>query len=427
MLLGFFTHFFLGSNNILITRLIFQIMPEDENVGYNSMINFFIAVFALFFGFAGGWLIDLGQGFTLFELPNRYSLMFLLDAVLGIVVFGLALHVKESGSLSSRDTADIFLSIDGFRAYMAISKLDRIKNPTKRKTVLLSIGMNANSIATSEITSILSSPLTSAKAEMIKALFDHPRPALLPYLMEEAESDDSYNRIEALFALGAYSGKQVEQFLLKIFREDPDPLIRSNAAKSLGRVHCRAALPEIREQMQNTKKLRERMNYIIGLKNLDPSGSYLRDIFEAGCEGQGWRYRQTIYSLYAEMVGAYPSLADIYKLKNQKIGSGIRDFLDETRDIPGFFTFHKELVNSFMKESWAPVWAVSRDLLERCEVTGWVACIKEAILTFINRAEGGLTAAATGVTYVPDYDDALAVVYFTYTVLHEEFTGIKPL
>ncbi|MDY0372383.1 MAG: MFS transporter, partial [Sphaerochaetaceae bacterium] len=50
--LGFLSNFFLSVINILIRRLIASIIPDDEGVGFNSMVNFVIAFLALFAGLA---------------------------------------------------------------------------------------------------------------------------------------------------------------------------------------------------------------------------------------------------------------------------------------------------------------------------------------------------------------------------------------
>jgi MFS family permease len=56
--LGFVTNFFLSSVNLLVVRLIAQVMPDDDAVPFNAMVNFVIALFALAAGFLSGLMAN---------------------------------------------------------------------------------------------------------------------------------------------------------------------------------------------------------------------------------------------------------------------------------------------------------------------------------------------------------------------------------
>ncbi|HBO36573.1 MAG TPA: MFS transporter, partial [Sphaerochaeta sp.] len=59
--LGFFTNFFVALISLLTFRLVAQVMPDDETVAFNSMVNFVIAIIAFFVGIFSGFLADKGE------------------------------------------------------------------------------------------------------------------------------------------------------------------------------------------------------------------------------------------------------------------------------------------------------------------------------------------------------------------------------
>lgn len=63
LFMGLVTGFFLNSNNMLTNRLIVRVLPEGDTVGYNSMINFVVALISIGIGTGGGiWRITRGDG-----------------------------------------------------------------------------------------------------------------------------------------------------------------------------------------------------------------------------------------------------------------------------------------------------------------------------------------------------------------------------
>ncbi|MCD4727754.1 MAG: MFS transporter, partial [Pirellulales bacterium] len=214
-ILGFLVIFMVNANNMLAGRLILKYMPEKEAVGFSSMVNFIIAIISLILGVAGGRLIDYGPiGSSL--LLNQYSWTFFLAAGFSLLSFVFALRVRDSSSLSGKDAASIMLSVYGLRAYMNISRLQKIEDPVRKRTVLLSIGSNRNDAATGEIKRIMLSPFSSEKVEMIRGLFDHPRLSLLPLLLKDAVDEGSYTRSDSVFSLGAFPGKETEEILVSL-------------------------------------------------------------------------------------------------------------------------------------------------------------------------------------------------------------------
>ncbi len=408
--LGFFTNFFLMTSNVLVSRVVVNTMPEDETFGYNSMINFMMALFSAVSGFLGGALIDTGQRMDI-PVINSYGLLFVLAIILSLAVTFLSVRLIDRGSLTARQAAAIFFSFEGLRAYIDIGKMKNTSNPVKKKTVLLSISGNEAPFVTEELKKILAMPLSASKGEVIKSLFSHPRPALLPYLLKEAADSGSYHQLKAIFALGAYPEKEVEDLLVRLL-DDSDSAVRSNAAKSLGRIGNRDLLYKVKILAESAESAWDRINYLIALKNMDENGEYLKDLFTKAAKGPQGIFSQTYFSLVADVYGMVPSLSGIYQAENLETGKGFGVFLDGTRDIQPFYIGHDKLLPWFKDKDFVSIERFClRSLKEPAEglkeKAPFMVNIRESIIDCFNR--GG---------DVPS-DHIIAAVYFTYQILKE--------
>jgi len=232
--LGFLNMFFLGMVLILIARLFLQSIPDNDRITFASMANFFSAVVAIVTGLCGGYLIDVGETYQ-FEMINSYGLVFLGVFVLSVCNGIICCFLEEKGSLSVRETAQVLFSTRMLRTYLDIYQFKHTSDPIKKKFILLHIADSDGDLATSEMGKILKNPLSNEKGEVIKSLFLHPRPSLLPEIIREAKDPFSMHQIFAIFALGGFEGEMVEYALTELL-DEPDIHVKSTAAKSLARV-----------------------------------------------------------------------------------------------------------------------------------------------------------------------------------------------
>ena len=297
------------------------------------------------------------------------------------------------------------------RAYNYIGKLNSIEDPVKKKTVILSMSQNDAPIATEEMRSIIASPLSSGKGEVIKSLFNHPRPELLNDLLREAADYGSYHQTKAIFALGAYEDKEVEVFLVGLLNST-DSSVRSSAAKSLGRVGHRDSVEIVRNLASQAERPLDKINYFIALKNMDSSGVVFQNIFRESRSLSNGQFRQTYYSLAADLLDFKPQLSQIYSSKNLQKGDGLRDFLDQTRDLGYFYKHHKDLIQWFADSDWFQIGEFCQKSLRNIEDLNLsdpqlnlrTAVMEEALKLKENESQ-------------TLYDDALSCVYFTYQIL----------
>lgn len=411
IVLGVLLNFFLGVVNILIRRLVAAVIPDDEGVAFNSMVNFVIAFLALFGGLAGGALATLGShvphGFSIGEtaLGNSYLFTFLSALILSILGLALSVRFREKGSLSNRSAAQILFSLHGLRAFMDIDRLDKVTDPVKRKTLLLSIGANLTGVATSEIRKTLASPFSDDKAEVIRGLFDRPRPELVDDLIRDAFDTDSYTQIDAIFALGALKRNKKAEQALAFLLEHGTIMVRSTAAKSLARVtgdaRYLARVAALSDQAVNTM---EELNFLIARNIMDKEGGFFDELFLPARKGMSASFRQTHYAVLAHFLNLKPSLAGLYEQKNLQIEGYLADFLDEARDVPEIESQMETLLSAFNLKEWSRVWAISFAMLRP--------------LTFKNSRLRHVHSAVMDCQTMPraqiDGDDTLAVLYFSY-------------
>ncbi len=405
MILGGMAIFINAVTRMLISRVVVQQTPDSDPVGFNSMVNFMTAISTFFCGLLGGILLDAAELFHL-SLFNRYGYVFACTALLYMISALLAVSLDDKGSLSSRETAALFFSLDSLKAYFAIGKLDRIVDPAQRKSVLLSLGKNYTDLATSEIRELIHEPYSPEKSEMLRSLYYYPRNVLLEDLLSEATDPDRFHRELAVYALGAYRSPRVRAALEQLIH-DVDPRIRSTAAKSLGRIGAHELSSEIRVLFDQADHPVDIMNYIIALHAMDPSGMYLGELFSQRWDARSDIFRQGLYALTAELLSLKPSLEELFSHLNLHHDQGIEDFLVETRDTMNFFTYHRELIAWFQKYEWDALYSFCRGALEQISIDSrgpWYY-LRISLLGYLNREKPQVSGS-----------DALAVLYFTYQI-----------
>ncbi len=392
--LGFFTYFFHALIFQLVGRLIVLSIPEDEKIGYTSMLSFFSALFALCFGIASGLLVDLGErsGFA-----NPFRLMFFTAAGLAFLTGFLCLFVREEGSLSLRETANLFFSPRNLKAFLDIYQFNVTEDPEKRQAILLSLRRSRTHLATSEMRRILRTPLSAEKSDVLKALFTRPRNSLLPEVLAEAEDPGSYHRDTAIFTLGSFRDRRTEQLLIRLL-DDPDPAVRSTAAKSLARIGHRASFAKVEElSRQDVWPPNVAMNYLIALGIMDPEMRHLERLFRIAAPERGERFRQSCFSLAARTCGMKPSLSDLYREENTRAGLGIEELLEESLELQPIFERQERIREIFRDRTYGEIRETCRDLLSRREAPRDLAHLARGIEA--SRPEDAAGAGAAAMLY----------------------------
>jgi hypothetical protein len=400
--LGFGTWFLLHMSMLLISRLILHSLPATDKIGYTSMINFFSAILSLIIGLSAGMVADFGERVPL-PVLNPFGLTFLLATGVALTIGILSAFLKDSGSLSVKETMNILFSTRNLKAFLDIYQFNVTEDPIKRKSILLSIEQSNTAIATDEIQRIIRHPLSSEKGEVIKSLFENPRPALLDDLVREALDQNSYHRRAATFALGAYPDERVEKALISLL-DDSSLRIRSTAAKSLARVGNTSYLEKIQALADDpATDLWAAMNYFIAISIMDQEGAYLKQLFGKIVDSQGPSFEQTMFSLAAKMLDHSPALADLYQEENLGDNAGLKLLLEDAKQLEPFLHHSKTLCEHFAQGTYREIWEWCRELLTQRELDGHYAHLRQSIATYDVRKI--------------NKEKTLAALYFTYQLL----------
>jgi len=414
--LGFFTNFFVSLISILTFRLVTQVMPDDETVAFNSMVNFVIAIIAFVIGIFSGFLADLAPfARTLLVIGgkavgNGYTFVFLFAIILTALEVIFSIRLQEGGAYTSQAAAQVLFSRHGLRAVSMIEKLQRTTDPAKRRFLMLSLGENFNNLATSELRQILASPFSPDKREAVRTLADRPRKALLDDLIRVAQDDDSYVQLDAIAALGAYRKEErAKQVLLNLMQNGRWASVRSMASKSLARVsEGTEYLNLVNELSHSALHIDETIDFLVAKRIMDKSGSYLREFFISIEQGRSPTFRQTRYAVIDSMIKFdSPRLAQIYERMNLGNKDYLSSFLSESRDLSLIDLNYSKILSWFAKEDWEKVRELCVTILETSDLS---------FDELFDNLKCGLLKAKEMNIALFDIQDMLAMLYFSYSL-----------
>lgn len=408
MILGFLTNFFLSSANMLCIRLVTQVMPDEDSISFNSMVNFIIAILALASGMISGFLADKVNPWF---VGNGYSLVFAFAGVLSLTVLFLSCTLREGGSASMHDAASVVFSLRGIRAVNTMDHLTKERDPIKRRALLLDLGSNMNGLATSELREILANPFAPDTEEAIRTLGERPRPELLDDLIRIAKDDDSYVQLDAIGALGSYvdSWKAVDTLLA--LTGDGGSSVRSMACRSLARITGGDAryLPLVNKLSQGAQHTDEEIDFLIAKRTMDKDGLFYEDFFLPVRQHRSATFRQTRYAVLASfLLFGSPRLAHLYEMMNNgDVDDFLSGFLSDARDLAAIDSHYDEVIKMFTYQDWEGVRKFCMGMLDESDVR-WNP-------QFEHLKRGLLEAREMDIGLF-DVQDALAELYFCYSL-----------
>jgi len=341
---------------------------------------------------------------------NSYSFMFIFLVILNFIFIFYAARLKEVGAYSSSETAKILLSRHGIQAISKIERLSHTFDPYKRRLLLFSLGTNTNTLATSQLKTILATPFSIDKKEIVRSLAIRPRKSLLPDLIKLAENDDESTQIEAIVALGSYKNNEIAIKSLKNLLNSRWGSVRSVASKSLSIISKdNSLLPIIMELSLKAAHIDEEVDYLIAKKNLDKEGLFFENFFVSVSQKRGSTYRQTRYAVLASFLHfGSPVLSNIYgRINLGDYNSAIENFLTDAQDVDIVFNNFEEILKAFIDYDHNLLKEYSLKLLNSCK------SFKDTRMSHIRN----------GLLKVNDYDlndfdlqDMIALFYFSYSL-----------
>ena len=180
-------------------------------------------------------------------------------------------------------------------------------------------------------------------------------------------------------------------------------------------------MPRIKELSKDAETTWDRFNYLIALKNLDKSAMFLKNIFKEAENGGSSSFKQTYYSLVADLYSMTPSLSKIYGECSQNRQKGLLMFTEETRDNELFYSNYDKIISLVKKDDWMEILTLCADALEntgREDIRSeHLEKIKEGIVSLYRDKTSDILGSDIGVQL--SFEDSLAVLFFTYQILTE--------
>jgi hypothetical protein len=404
--LGIIHSFFIALGFNLTNRLFYKILPNDKNrLTFSSMNSFTGAIVALLTGLGAGKIAD----YTLLHqssCPHTYTLVFGIAATISFLVAFMTCFLKDQGSITVKEASELIFLSRNRRIFLWAYQLSNTEDPHKRESTLLSLEKSRSDLADREMINQLNSPYSWEKERILRSLYTYPRPALASQIQAEGSDPHSYNRRDALFALGKYPGEETEMILLSAL-DDSDPLIISTALKSLIRLDKEkfAHLPnEIYPRISNSSRALN--DWFIACCEMDAKGRHLKDIFSLASPERDFHFQQLIFCLAARYYGKDLLLAPFYQKSNASPGTGVAALLEEMRDQPLFHSREEEIKKWFNENNNETLLKLMKENLPSLKGDTPAYYLREAVESLtpnlINRSS------------------FLALLYFSYQILRSE-------
>jgi hypothetical protein len=402
LILGVATGFFSSVNTQTINALFLKVMPDDDRLGFSSMLRFSSAIMAIVTGLAAGALGDLGDHM---QLPMFHSLSFTFFAlaVTGALMFLFAFMLKEKGSISLTKSARLIFSPRLLRDMVDTYTLSTTASEEKKEVLLVSLGQSDTPLAVEELRRRLRTPLHVDRERVMRTLFFRPHTEMLDDLLSEALDPTAVNREAAIFALGAYPDERTREALHRILTEF-NSHIRSIAIKSLGRIGDKSIVEDaLRMFLDDTKSAPMRVNALIGLCEADPDEKFLSSVFTVAATLPGRNFRQSVFVLPSRYLGFDLPLEELYERENFNRGEGVRAFFDDSRELSVFEHYEALVVYAYDSADYPAVARFCRAALVREPESVKLLHTRAAVLALSDQ----------------NVDDvgALAMLYYSYQIL----------
>ncbi len=383
-ILGFISMYFIGMVRLLLERLVVNMIPADDRIGFTSTLSVVFSLVALFAGLAGGALADLSLSRSL-PVFHDYSLTFVLMGALAMVNFFLSLFLKEEGSLSANQFLTVMTNPKHLKTIHNVDLLKRISNPARKESILIELESDQSHLATQEIRKRLHQATLRDKEMILRSLFSCPRPELEDDLIREAMDRDSWWRQSAIFALGAYPTDKSREALRKVMREK-SPYISSVAAKSMARVGDNSAHDKILDLLERERlDVRICLNLIIALSLMEKNGRYWQSIFNLVSTRKSHRFTQSLMIIGSRRQNYQPPIEDLFYELNLSEEGGFDALLEDMVDLKITEEEFNTLVADIENREFASLWSWSRNRCKALSVLQPHEFLRESIVNYRKR------------------------------------------
>jgi MFS family permease len=181
---------------------------------------------------------------------GSYEILFVLCAVVVVTSAIAFAALKEEGATGIRAFFSNFGQGSAIRALIAIPRYGALTSEERRRELTYGFGGTGSALVKEELIALLADPSFDVRHEAIYALGRlPPHPAVIGALESVLAYDGlvelQYAALTSLGRLNAtQSGEKIARFL-----DDPNPLLRSRAMRTLGDIRDKRYLPRIRQML----------------------------------------------------------------------------------------------------------------------------------------------------------------------------------
>lgn len=245
----------MGTSNVYM----FNIIPPAQKEAYTTVhysIDGIVGGGVTFLaGFLLAWLGN--HPLTLFGVTfGNFEVLFVLAALVAASSAVTFVLLREDGAISMRDFVGHFSTGSPMRALWSIQQYGGQTSEDRRRDLAFGFAAAGSPLASQELIEALRDPSFDVRHEAIRAL-GHlaPSPKVVSALVEVLRYDGlvelQYSALTALGRMRARSGAaEIARFL-----DDPTPILRARAIRSLGEIRAQEALPRIRALLTEDPEL----------------------------------------------------------------------------------------------------------------------------------------------------------------------------
>ncbi|WP_156458210.1 MFS transporter [Devosia epidermidihirudinis] len=185
-----------------------------------------------------------------------YEVFFVICALLIVASAVSFAMLTEDGATGVRDFLGQFYSGNPLRAFWGINRVGSLTSEERRRDLAYGFGGIGSTLAKEELIASLADPSFDVRHEAIRALGRLPHNATVVRALESMLDYDGlielqYAALDSLGQIGArQSGPKLARFL-----DDPNPLLRARAMRSLGDIRDHNYLRDIRLLLVRDKEV----------------------------------------------------------------------------------------------------------------------------------------------------------------------------
>ena len=183
---------------------------------------------------------------------GNYETLFVLSAIVVATSAASFAMLREEGATGVRDFLGHFRRGNPLSAFWNIRRFDHLSSEERRRELAYGFGGTHSALVKEELIAALSDPSFDVRHEAIQSLGHLPNNPVVVGALESMLRDADLIELQnaALVSLGRIKATASGE-LIASFLDDPNPLLRARAVRTLGDIRDERFLPRIRDLLRD--------------------------------------------------------------------------------------------------------------------------------------------------------------------------------